>query len=361
MPAGLIRAARRQVVTWLSGAVRVRVPATSANLGPGYDSFGLALALYDVVEVAVAESGLRIEVTGVGEAAAQDGENHLVVRAMRAAFEVIGDQPPGLVVRCRNAIPQGFGLGSSAAAIVAGLAAARALAGEAGARLPDLELLRLATQIEGHADNVAACQAGGLTIAWTGDEDCGEFAAPDGGAVRGQRTEDAGVRGSGGDYRPRDGSDASPRCLRLEPLLDLTPVLCVPSVPLPTTAARAALPAAVPHSDAAANTARSALLVAALTGITTAPDQCLLLAATGDFLHQSYRAGVMPSSAELVTALRAEGVPAVISGAGPSVLALTVPGATPAPDAVAAVAGRGNQEWAVRVLAVDRKGTTVLS
>ncbi len=151
----------------LGQAVVVRSPATSANLGPGFDALGLALSLHDEVHAEVTGSGLHIEVSGVGERTARYGEGHLVVRAMRAAFDAIGGQPPGIALRCVNAIPHGFGLGSSAAAIVAGVLAARALSGGAGAaRLPDDAVLRLAADIEGHADNVAACLAGGLTIAW---------------------------------------------------------------------------------------------------------------------------------------------------------------------------------------------------
>ena len=155
------------LVSWLAGPVTVTVPATSANLGPGFDSFGLALGLHDVVVAEIAADGLSIKVTGEGAAAASAGEQHLVVRAMRTAFAHVGATPPGLALSCQNEIPQGFGLGSSAGAICAGLLAARALAGPAGAAaLPDDTILALATRMEGHPDNVAACLAGGLTIAW---------------------------------------------------------------------------------------------------------------------------------------------------------------------------------------------------
>jgi len=302
--------------------VVVRSPATSANLGPGFDALALALGLHDEVHAAVTGAGLRIEVSGVGEATARYGEGHLVVRAMRAAFGELGGQPSGIALRCLNAIPHGFGLGSSAAAIVAGLLAARALCPDGARRMPDDAVLRLAARIEGHADNVAACLAGGLTIAW-------------------------------------DGQD-SVRRLRLEPLPGLTPVLCVPDVPVATEEARKVLPAAVPHADAARNAARSALLVAALTRAGGLPDAGVLLDATLDFLHQPYRASAMPASAELTGALREAGIPAVISGAGPSVLALIVPGVTADPDAVAGIAA-GSGQWDVRVLGVDRLGATVVS
>ena len=305
-----------------TGPVTVRVPATSANLGPGFDSFGLALGLYDVVTVRVTAGGLAIEVTGAGADTAGAGEQHLVIRAMRTAFAHLGAQPPGLALSCANAIPQGFGLGSSAGAIVAGLLAARALAGAEGrAALTDEDILRLATRMEGHPDNVAACLAGGLTIAWD----------PGSGSPE--------ARGA--------------RVARLTPLPGIGTVLCVPGTPMLTSAARAVLPAEVPHAAAAANSARAALLVAALTG---RPE--LLMDATEDFLHQRYRAAAMPATATLIDALRAAGVPAVVSGAGPSVLAFVREGAGPKPGDVTAIAG---PDWQVHPLAVDTDGATVQS
>ena len=311
-------------VQWPEAPVIVRTPATSANLGPGFDSLGLALSLHDEVEAQVTGAGLRIEVTGAGVLTARFGEGHLVARAMRTAFEALGEQPPGIGLRCVNAIPHGFGLGSSAAAIVAGMLAARALCGAAGMdRLPDVALLGLAADFEGHADNVAACLAGGLTIAW--------------------------------------GAGASVRCARLDPLPGLTPVLCVPAVPLATEAARQVLPESIPRADAAKNAGRAALLVAALTGGAQLTDAALLLDATQDFLHQPYRASSMPATAGLIGALRGAGIPAVVSGAGPAALALIVPGVTVGPEAVAAIAARSGHDWTVSVLEVDRVGATVRS
>src|SRR5271166_3536384 len=174
-------------MAWFNSVVRVRVPATSANLGPGFDALGLALTLLDEVDAWVCASGLSIEISGEGADLAGAGEEHLVVRAMRAAFAVTGGQPPGFGLRCVNRIPHGRGLGSSAAAVVAGLLAARALS-DSG-KLPDSALLPLASDLEGHPDNVAACLGGGLTIAWT---------APDG-----------------------------PHMVRLDPLASIAPVVCV--------------------------------------------------------------------------------------------------------------------------------------
>ena len=221
-------------------------------------------------------------------------------------------------------------MGSSAAANVAGIIAARALRGKEGERLlPDPAVLALGAELEGHADNVAACLFGGLTIAWTADPSAG----------------------------PAGGESA--RCVRLEPLAGLTPVLCVPAVPLATQAARQVLPATISHSDAAGNAARCALLVAALTRAELAVEPGLLLEATRDFLHQPYRAAAMPATAGLVGALRDAGIPAVVSGAGPAALALIAPGAAAGHDEVAAIAARSGAEWAVLVLDIDREGCVI--
>jgi homoserine kinase len=256
--------------------VHVRVPATSANLGPGFDALGLALSLHDEVVVRVTDGGLAIKVTGEGEGEVPLTEEHLLVRAMRAVFGALGEQPRGLRVGCLNRIPHARGLGSSAATIVAGMVAARALVVESG--LTDEDLLALATTMEGHPDNVAACLYGGLTIAWT----------------------DAGIG----------------RAVRILPHQGVRPVVFVPPTRSSTAEARALMPAVVPLADAADNAGRSALLVHALSS-----DPSVLFPATVDHLHQPYRAPAMPESATLVAALREAGIAAVISGAGGTVLA----------------------------------------
>jgi homoserine kinase len=310
-------------VNWSPRPVRVQVPATSANLGPGFDALGLALSLHDLVEAGITGRGLAIEVTGHGEDTTAAGEAHLVVRAMRAGFAALGGQPPGIALRCANAIPHGRGLGSSAAAICSGLLAARALVIGGETALPDEALFRLAAELDGHPDNVAACLAGGVTIAWI----------PRAGALG----------------APADGG--GPRVLRLPVPAGLRAVLCVPPFPLSTAAAREALPAAIPHADAAANAARSALLVAALTGAAE-----VLLAATEDFLHQPYRAAVMPHTAELVGRLRRAGLAAVVSGAGPAVLVLAFEGQGPPLAAVDSIAHGTGIDWQVTTLEIDRQG-----
>ena len=295
--------------------VRVRVPATSANLGPGFDALGLALGLHDDVVVRVAEEGLYVDVAGEGAESVPRTRRHLVVRARQAGFDALGGQPRGLEVVCANRIPHGRGLGSSAAAIVAGLIAARALVLGGEEALDDAALLDLAARVEGHPDNVAACLYGGLTLAWT------EQAGPD--------------------------SPGHTSVVRLPVSPELRPVVFVPATSSSTAKARRALPETVPHADAAANSGRAALLVHAL-GVR--PD--LLLPATEDRLHQQYRAAGQPRSAGLVSALRDAGVPAVISGAGPTVLAFA--GAT---DDLTGYAPRG---WQVEQLPIDPAGAELL-
>jgi homoserine kinase len=262
--------------------VRVRVPASTANLGPGFDALGLALALYDEVEVTPVASGLRVEVHGEGAGQVPTDEDHLVVRALRAACARLGCRLGGLVLRCDNRIPHSRGLGSSGAAAVAGVLAGYALAGMA----PDSAALDLSAGFDGHADNAGASLLGGLVISW------------------------------------RDGQ--SFQAVRVEPHPDLAPVLLVPEDTSATKVTRGLLPAEVPHADAAFTAGRVALLVHALTA---APQ--LLLAATEDRLHQPYRRAAYPATGRLVDALRAAGVPAAVSGAGPTVLALPASGGLP--------------------------------
>lgn len=293
------------------GPVRVRVPATSANLGPGFDALGLALSLHDEV-VACGGGGLTIEIAGEGAELRRD-ESHLIVRSMRAAFDRLGGQPPGIELSCANRIPHGRGLGSSAAAIVAGLLLARGLVLGGERALPADELLALAGEIEGHPDNVAACLLGGLTVAWT--------------------------------------AHGAARAVRLDCDPAIRPVVLVPPFSTSTAHARTLLPATVPHGDAAFAAGRSALLVAALTGSPEA-----LLAATEDRLHQPHRMPAMPHSARVVADLRGVGLAAVISGAGPSVLVLARDDME-----VERVIASTPQDWGCLALVVDIAGAHLLT
>jgi len=256
----------------------VTVPATSANLGPGYDSLGLALELRDYVTATLTDQpGVTVTIEGQGAGELPTDATHLVAKTLIDACATFGVEVTGLEISCQNAIPQGRGLGSSAAAIVAGLVLARELA-EAPATEDDL--LQMASVIEGHPDNVAACLLGAMTIAWIG-------------------------------------SDGLANSVSMNVHPDIFPLVAVPQVELSTKKARGLIPDQIPHVDAAFNVARSALLVASMIG-----DPTFLLEATDDRLHQTYRTSAYPESMALVHALREQGIAACISGAGPSVLAL---------------------------------------
>lgn len=253
--------------------VVVEAPATSANLGPGYDCLGLALDVRDRVVFEKASSS-SVTVTGEGAGEVGDGGDNLILRTFRRAFDEAGSTAPEVSVQCTNVIPHGRGLGSSSAAIITGLVAARAM----GVTMTYEDVLTLATRIEGHPDNVAPALLGGLTIAWM--------------------------------------QDGAGHAARLEPVERLKVTVAVPPERLSTESARGMLPGMVPFADATHAAGRAALAVAAFTAN---PD--LLLQATEDRLHQDYRKQAYPQSWELVQQWRTAGIPAAISGAGPSVIA----------------------------------------
>ena len=293
----------------------VRVPATTANLGPGFDTLGLALSVYDELVVTVREQpGATVEVVGVGAGEVPTDDSNLVVTAIRYAFGAFGLELPGLDLVARNSIPHGRGLGSSGAAIVAGIMAARGLL-EGIVEIDSNKLLAMATAMEGHPDNVAPALFGGLTIAWT--------------------------------------TDAGPQHKKLMVHRGVSPLICVPESTMSTELARSLRPASVPHEDAIFNVSRSALLIAALI---QSPE--LLLAATEDKLHQSYRAAAMPDTVALIDELRSHGLAAVVSGAGPSILVLCS-GPAQRLEAAELVRVHKGVEWQSLMLAVDFKGATV--
>ncbi|GAB3241519.1 homoserine kinase [Mycolicibacterium hippocampi] len=261
------------------------VAASSANLGPGFDSMGLALSLYDEIEVETTESGLVVEVDGEGAGQVPLDSSHLVVRAIERGLREVGAAAPGLIVRCRNDIPHSRGLGSSAAAVVGGLAVASGLAAQNGsAALTPEQLVQVSAEFEGHPDNAAAAVLGGAVVSWT----------------------------ESGAERPHYA--AAP--LVLHP--DINVFTAVPQERSSTAETRVLLPEQISHTDARFNLSRAALLVVALT---QRPD--LLMAATEDVLHQPQRAPAMPASAEYLAVFRRCGIAAVLSGAGPAVLALS--------------------------------------
>ena len=306
-------------------SVHVRVPASSANLGPGFDSIGLALGLWDECTATVTdEPGLVIEVEGQGAGEVPLDERHLVYRSMLTAWDHLDpadavEVPPGLHLRCRNAVPHGRGLGSSATAIVTGIAAAQGLChfSRGDERPFDLAFTNdVASMVEGHPDNASASGYGGMTLSWSDD--------------------------------PGESSKAATTTVRVPLHPDVVPVVFVPSETLSTARARSVLPSHVRLADAAYNSARAALLVHAMRH-----EPGHLLSATQERLHQEARRPSYPHSMELVDRLRREGHAAVISGAGPSVLVLAT---TATADAVLAHAAR---PWQALAPGVPAEGVIV--
>ena len=288
--------------------VVVRAPATIANLGPGFDCLGVAIAWYNEIRVERDPSGeLTVTAAGEGADAIPRDDSNLAVRAMSS---VLGD-PRGVRVHLTNAIPFGRGFGSSAAAIVGGLVAARAFTADADAWDADM-LIHIGAALEGHADNVAPCVLGGAVV--TGGSTAKPLGVPSG----------------------------------------LSLLVCVSPTPLATEAARRALPRQVSFEDAAATAGRAALLAASLaTG-----DSARLLDATEDALHQPARFELMPASGSLVAALRRERMAAFLAGAGPSVAALIGEGEESEAESLAnRLAPDG---WDVRTVAIDRSGAAVV-
>lgn len=298
--------------------VAVRVPATSANLGPGFDSMGLALDLWDEVSVHATAGPTSVVVEGEGADSVSTGESNLVVEALRLALDRVGAPQVGIRMHCLNRIPHSRGLGSSASAIVAGAMLARALIGEEEVLGPQ-DVLALGTELEGHPDNVAPAILGGATVAWM-----------------------------------RDGA---PGAVRLDPPIGISPVAFVPDFELSTEKARSTLPESVPHVDARFNLSRSALLAALLSGAHGAVGprsfHDLLMEATRDRLHQEQRRGAMEPSLALVDWLRAGRMAAVVSGAGPTVLSLEQVPASVRHDAE----GAG---WRVLTLPVATEGARIV-
>ena len=296
--------------------VLVEVPATTANLGPGFDTLGMALTIHDTLTATVVDTpGIRVDVHGVGEGEVPTDETNLIARSMAHAFASKKIPVPGVLLEAHNVIPHGRGLGSSGAAIVSGVMAAQGLL-EGIAEFSATELLALATDMEGHPDNIAPSLFGGLTIAWM--------------------TEDG------------------PKHKKLSVHRGVSLVVAVPEdASMSTQLARSLQPETVPHQDAIFNLSRSALLIAALI---QSPE--LLFEATEDRLHQNYRASAMKDTDELLQKLRSQGYPAVVSGAGPSVLVLC-PDPGQRLDIAQVVEAHGGGKWTSHMLTVDERGATV--
>jgi homoserine kinase len=276
-------------LTFKATMAQISVPASSANIGPGFDCFGIALELRDRYAAQVLdEPTFDVDVSGESASEVKKDAKNLVIKAMMHGFEHMGSKPRGIALRALNAIPHGRGLGSSASAIVGGLALARSLVLTGEQYMSDDELITLATELEGHPDNVASAFYGGATIAW--------------------------IENSIDQY---GNTKSVGRAVSLKVDDRIKALLLVPDNQLSTAKARKLLPETISHQDAVLNSSRTALLVHALA---ERPD--LLFTATQDLLHQSYRASAMPKTISLVEKLRGAGLAAVVSGAGPSVMVL---------------------------------------
>jgi homoserine kinase len=303
----------------INSRVKIRVPATSANMGPGFDSLGVALNLYDTITALVCEGGVHVSVSGEGADELPADDRHLIAATMLTTFNRLGQHPAGLKIACENSIPQARGMGSSSAAIVAGIMLARHLTEGGQEKLDEAAVIRLAAEIEGHPDNVAPCILGGFTIAWATGKGLGEGTA---------------------------------RALRMDDAKGVLPIIFVPVQRGYTAHARAVLPSTVPLADAAFNAAHTAMLIRAITGT---PE--LLFEATEDRLHQNYRAAAMPETAQLVATFRKTGMAAVVSGSGPSVLVLVPDDDRSQVDAAQALCPDG---WWARQLTVANEGAQLV-
>jgi homoserine kinase len=305
--------------TFKAQPVQVQVPASSANLGPGFDCLGLALNMNDRYMAQVMdEPGVDIDVAGEGAESVPTTDKNLVIKAMYKGFDYLGGRPRGISLRQLNVIPHGRGLGSSAAAIVGGLALARALVLGGNERMSNEDMLNIANEMEGHPDNVSAAIYGGANLAWQESQ--------------------------------RGHVVAQSLNFEVDPRIGV--LAFVPSTELSTSKARKMLPESIPHSDAVKNSSNVAVLVQALQH---RPD--LLLGATEDYLHQSYRKDAMPNSFSLMTKLRKAGVAAFISGAGPTVLVLHTGGETEAAELERAA----GDKFHMMSLGISRTGVSLVS
>ena len=301
---------------------KIKVPATSANLGPGFDSAGIAVGLYDELEIRTTEAGFSATIEGEGHNYLPTDARHLIITQIRTRLDQLGWHLPGLELHAINRIPHSRGLGSSAAAHIAAALAVKALL-PPDCEITNEDLLQWASEAEGHPDNVAPAVYGGLTFSWS---------------------------------EPNDEGAQRYHSLQLTPHTEVTPVVAIPSKPLSTAAARTLLPASVPHTEAVANASRAALLAPAMT---TNPE--LLLAATHDWLHQKYRQPSMPETLAHIAALRDEGHAAVVSGAGPTlcVFAANTAEADVVAEKLSQRAAKSEQHWDVRILPVATQGATM--
>ena len=257
--------------------IRIDIPATSANLGPGFDCLGMALSLYNVIEVKKSDK-LFIEVYGEGQKSIPQNERNLTYRSYVRALAEMGKPPIPAHFKQINRIPSTRGLGSSATAVVGGILAANAMA---GANWSKERILKLATELEGHPDNVAPAVYGGFTVAMGDGEDikCQSFPIP----------------------------------------RELVPVALIPQFELSTKKARSALPKTISHKDACQNIAHASMLVACMAKRDTRTMEGIFR----DKMHQPYRSPLIPGFEEMLTRCEEAGaIGAFLSGAGPTLMAV---------------------------------------
>ena len=299
----------------MPAAVKVRVPATVANLGPGFDALGVAVRMHLEIDIEPRRDSVDILIEGEGAEHLPADETNLVIKSMNTFFDFVGRRPPGYAVRVKNPIPLGSGLGSSAAAVVGGLYAARSVTGRT---VPQTEMVQLATELEGHPDNVMPALLGGLVVC----------------------------------YRSQDGSEL--RSFRLEPSERLIPILAVPAEGFPTSEARKALPEDVSFGDAQFTASRAALLVAAMT---SGSGSEVLAEAMNDRLHEPHRLKLMPETAAVHEELRSAGLAVALAGAGPSLLTVVPkPEAATRAEQVRRVCRERHAGWRVFVSEWEPKG-----
>ncbi|MGH2807439.1 MAG: homoserine kinase [Actinomycetota bacterium] len=302
----------------MPAAVRVRVPATVANLGPGFDALGVAVRMHLEIEIEPRRDSIDLMIEGEGAEQLPQDETNLVLRSMNTFFDHVGRRPPGYAVRVKNPIPLASGLGSSAAAVVGGLFAARAITGRT---VPQIEMVHLATSVEGHPDNVLPALLGGLVVAY-----------------RGEQQEDL-------------------RYFRIDPSERLVPIIVVPRQQLSTRQAREVLPADVTFADAQFTASRAALLVAA---VTTGSGSEVLADAMHDKLHEPTRLGLMPETAAVHGELRESGLAVALAGSGPSLLVIAPrPEAATRAEQVRRICRARQSGWRVFVSEWETEGAGV--
>ncbi len=302
----------------MAGHVTVKVPATVANLGPGFDALGVAVQLHLHINIEPRRDSIDVSLEGEGAEGLPTDESNLVIRSMNSFFDHVGRRPPGFAVRIRNPIPLASGLGSSAAAVVGGLVAARGLT---GSQVPQTEMIQLATAMEGHPDNIMAALLGGLVVCYREEKEL--------------------------------------RHMRLEPSDRLVPVVVVPGEGFPTKEARKALPGDVSFTDAQFTASRAALLVGA---IVTGGGAEVLRDAMSDRLHEPHRLRLMPESAAVHAELRSAGLPVALAGAGPSLLVIVPrPEVATRAEQIRRVCRAREASWRVFVSEWESQGATAVT